>query len=155
MRILVISDTHGDFYSLQKAVEMQRKAEVIIHCGDGEGQAEKLREYYPEKAVYAVRGNCDRCSDLPATEEITIEGKKIFITHGHLYNVKLTYSNIFYAAKEKGADIVCFGHTHIPLEEFHEGTHFLNPGSCHGYNATFGYIDITPKGIITNILKVK
>ena len=36
MRILVVSDTHGDLRSLIKAVDAQRKAEIIVHCGDGE-----------------------------------------------------------------------------------------------------------------------
>ena len=35
MRILVVSDTHGDLRSLIKAVDAQRKAEIIVHCGDG------------------------------------------------------------------------------------------------------------------------
>ena len=34
MRILVVSDTHGDLRSLIKAVDAQRKAEIIVHCGD-------------------------------------------------------------------------------------------------------------------------
>ena len=38
MRILVVSDTHGDLRSLIKAVDAQRKAEIIVHCGDGEEQ---------------------------------------------------------------------------------------------------------------------
>ena len=35
MRILVVSDTHGDLYSLKRALDAQPTAEVIIHCGDG------------------------------------------------------------------------------------------------------------------------
>ena len=35
MRILVLSDTHGDFYSMKKALDAQPNAEAIIHCGDG------------------------------------------------------------------------------------------------------------------------
>ena len=39
MRILVVSDTHGDMFTLRKAVLSQPQAEVIIHCGDGEEQS--------------------------------------------------------------------------------------------------------------------
>lgn len=42
MRILVLSDTHGDFNRMMKAVTEQPTAEVIIHCGDGEEQVEYL-----------------------------------------------------------------------------------------------------------------
>ena len=80
-------------------------------------------------------------------------GKKIFITHGHLYNVKYTLNNLYYAAREKNADIVCFGHTHNPMSEYVDGLYVLNPGSCHGYGASYAYIDVTPQGIMTNILK--
>lgn len=154
MRILVVSDTHGDTFTLKKAVLSQPSAEVIIHCGDGEDQSNWLKENFPEKMVIAVKGNCDWCSNLPATEEITLEGKKIFITHGHLYNVKYTLTNLYFTAKEKNADIVCFGHTHNAISEYSDGLYILNPGSCHGYDASYAYIDITPQGIITNIIKV-
>ena len=43
MRILVLSDTHGDFNRMMKAVTEQPTAEVIIHCGDGEEQVEYLK----------------------------------------------------------------------------------------------------------------
>ena len=153
MRILVVSDTHGDMFTLRKAVLSQPQAEVIIHCGDGEEQSVWLKQNFPDKMVIAVKGNCDWCSSLPDCEEITIEGKKIFITHGHLYNVKYTLNNLYYAAREKNADIVCFGHTHNPMSEYVDGLYVLNPGSCHGYGASYAYIDVTPQGIMTNILK--
>ena len=35
MRILVVSDSHGDYRSLKKAIAAQPTAEVIVHCGDG------------------------------------------------------------------------------------------------------------------------
>ncbi len=155
MRILVTSDTHGDFYSLKKAVDEQRSAEIIIHCGDSKDEVDKLRMLYPNKAVYAVRGNCDFGSMLNYVETITVEGKKIFITHGHLYNVKYTLYNLCCAAREIGADIVVFGHTHNAICEYDDGLHILNPGSLSGYYASYAYIDITDKGIITNIVKLK
>ncbi|MCH5300063.1 MAG: metallophosphoesterase [Ruminococcus sp.] len=154
MRILVVSDTHGDLYSLQKAVMRQPTAEVVIHCGDGEEQAQWIRDNFKDKMVISVKGNCDWGSSLNAIEEITLEGKKILITHGHLFNAKLTLQNLYYEAKDKKADILCFGHTHIPKEIYEDGIYMFNPGSCCGYNATYGYIDITPQGIVTNILKV-
>ena len=46
MRILVVSDTHGDLRSLIKAVDAQRKAEIIVHCGDGEEQQRFLKDNY-------------------------------------------------------------------------------------------------------------
>lgn len=155
MRILVVSDTHGDYLSFKTAVETQRSADVIIHCGDSQGEIDDIKLQFPNKAIIAVKGNCDFSSSLPTVETITIENKKLFITHGHLYNAKYTLYNLCCAAKEAGADILLFGHTHNALTEYDDGLYIVNPGSLHGYNASYAYIDITDKGIMTNIVKLK
>ena len=156
MRILVVSDTHGDLYTLMKVVRSQPTAEIIIHCGDGEEQAEELRMTFPDKKIVAVRGNCDWGSMLPPTETLRINGKTIFITHGHLYKVKMTIYNLVCAAREQKADIVVFGHTHNAMTDYDDGLYIMNPGSCHGYGASYGYIDITDKGdIVTNTVKIQ
>ena len=49
MRILVLSDTHGDFSSMLRAIDAQPNAEVIIHCGDGKAQIDTLIEIMPSK----------------------------------------------------------------------------------------------------------
>lgn len=155
MRILVVSDTHGDFYSFKKAVEEQKSADVIIHCGDSRDELDEMKMYYPNKAFITVKGNCDLGSTLPLVEERVIEGKKIFVTHGHAYNVKFTLYNLCCAAREAKADIVIYGHTHNALAEYDDGLYILNPGSLNGYNASYAFIDITEKGIMTNIVKLK
>ena len=155
MRILVVSDTHGDFYSFKKAIEAQRSAEIIIHCGDSRDELDNIRMLYPNKAIIAVKGNCDFSSMLPSVEERVIEGKKLFVTHGHLYNAKMTLYPLCCAAREAKADIVLFGHTHNAIAEYDDGLYILNPGSLSGYNASYAYIDITEKGIMTNIVKLK
>ena len=155
MRILVLSDTHGDFYSMKKALDAQPNAEAIIHCGDGGEQFEYIKQTCAAKTVVGVRGNCDLRSKLQPVEITEIGGKKIFVTHGHLYNAKYTIMDLIYAAKEQGADILLFGHTHMPMTDCYEGLHIMNPGSCAGYFASYGYIDITEKGdIVTNIVKL-
>ena len=49
MRILVVSDTHGDYDTLRRVVIAQPKAEVVIHLGDGEEQSAQLVTDFPEK----------------------------------------------------------------------------------------------------------
>lgn len=155
MRIIVVSDTHGDLHAFLKAVESQKTADVIIHCGDSKDEVDEIKLRYKDKAIVAVKGNCDFGSTLPNTETITLEGKKLFVTHGHLYNAKMTMYNLECAGRECGADIVLFGHTHRAYNEYHDGMYMLNPGSLSGYNATYAYIDITESGIMTNIVKLK
>lgn len=155
MRILVVSDTHGDIRTLQRVVMSQPTAEVVVHCGDGADEAAQLKTMFPDKMIVSVRGNCDFCCTEPTKEVFTVAGKKLFITHGHLYGVKGGLYTLSCAAREEGADIVLFGHTHIPTEVYDDGLYMLNPGSLRGYEASYGYVDITPSGVITNTVRVK
>ncbi len=155
MRILVVSDTHGNFRNFKKAVDDHKSADVIIHCGDSRGEIEEIKMYYPNKAYVTVKGNCDLGSMLPLEEIRVFENKKLFITHGHLYNVKMSLYPICCKAREENADIVIFGHTHNALCEYDDGLYILNPGSLGGYGASYALIDITEQGIMTNIVKLK
>ncbi len=155
MRILVVSDSHSDEYSLMRAIRSQPTAEIVVHCGDGADEASRIRENFPDKMVISVKGNCDFCSSAPISETFSAEGVKFFVTHGHAYNVKSTLYNLFCAAKEQEAQVVLFGHTHNPLAIYDDGLYMLNPGSLRGYGGTYGYVDVTPKGIVTNIVELK
>lgn len=154
MRILVVSDTHRDPYALEQAVLRQPNAEVVIHLGDGADDVDLIRAKFPEKTFLQVRGNCDWGTDLPLEREITLEGKKLLFTHGHIYNVKYGLYNLCCVARDKKADIVLFGHTHQALTEYEDGLYMMNPGSLHGGFGTYGIIDLTPAGIVTNILRI-
>ncbi len=150
----MVSDTHKDEYSLRKAILEQPKAEVVIHLGDGEDEAQSMKESFPEKMFLMVRGNCDWGSTLPAVGEITLAGKRIFYTHGYSYNVKYGLSEVISAARSHKADILLFGHTHQAICDFEDGLHIMNPGSLFGSNGTYGIIDITDAGIVTNLIKI-
>jgi putative phosphoesterase len=156
MRILVVSDTLGDLRTLLQIVKSQPTAEIIIHCGDGNEEAQYIKDSYRDKMVVAVKGNCDWMCDAPSKEIIKVLGKKIFITHGHLYNAKFGLYNMVCAAREEEADVLLFGHTHNAMTEYDDGLYMMNPGTCRGYGASYGYIDITEKGeIFTNIVPIK
>ena len=59
MRLLVVSDSHGDSYALYRAIQQQPAAQVVIHLGDGENDMEQAMGLCGEKRVICVRGNCD------------------------------------------------------------------------------------------------
>ena len=158
MRILVVSDTHGRWSRLSSAVLAQPKAEVVIHLGDGEGDLENVRYEFPDKMMTGVSGNCDFMSRQDAIATLTLEGKRIFFTHGHIYNVKYGYQRVIEAARQREADICLFGHTHVPVAEYHDGLYLMNPGSLgqpYDGTPTYGIIDIVPAGIVTNIVKMR
>lgn len=159
MRILVVSDTHKNVSNLRTILLAQPSAEAVIHLGDGEDDVALLKPSFPEKMFLQVRGNCDWGSNLPYSGVYTAEGVNIFYTHGHVYNVKGGLYQAVCAAREQKAQVLLFGHTHHALTDFEDGLHIMNPGSA-GMGSpsdapSYGTLDITPQGIVTNIIKLR
>ena len=125
-KVLVVSDSHG----LTKELEVLRErhlneVDLMIHCGD----SELVPDNKAMSGYLTVMGNCDFGGGYPLETTTEIAGRKFFITHGHKYSVKTSLMNLKYKAAEVGADIACFGHSHILGAEVIGGTLFLNPGS--------------------------
>ena len=59
------------------------------------------------------------------------------------------------AARERKAQVALFGHTHHALEEYDDGLYLLNPGSLNSWEPSYGTVDITPQGIVTNVVKLR
>jgi putative phosphoesterase len=150
MKILVFSDSHGRFHGMRRALLMHPDAEVVFFLGDGVSDLGDLTEELSGRAVIAVKGNNDWSSPYPISQEITLDGKKIFLTHGHAYQAKYGTETLFQAAQSRGASLVCFGHTHQPLSVYQDGIYLFNPGSVT-YSGTYGLIDLVPSGIMTSI----
>lgn len=149
-----MSDTHGDFFNLKKAIDAQPQADVVIHLGDGELELDDMRSLYRSKMFFNVRGNCDFCSSAQDSLIREFDSKRIFATHGHLYGVKYSPETLIKHSFEEKVDILLFGHTHNAFEQYHDGLYILNPGSLKGLNGTYGLIDINSLGIMTNIIKI-
>ena len=127
-KALVVSDTHGNNENLHKILKMHPEAECLIHCGDVEGGEDDIR-CRVRKNLYLVAGNCDYFNGLPRELEETVFGHKIFITHGHLYNVNLSTEELRREAESRGCDIAFFGHTHRPTISYSKDCTVVNPGS--------------------------
>ena len=72
MRIIVLSDTHGNPKVLETILARHADADACIHLGDGEGDVKLFLSCHPEweSKFYAVRGNCDFNSSLPISRTI-------------------------------------------------------------------------------------
>lgn len=79
MKVLVISDTHGNHDNLDQVLKQERPYAQIIHLGDIEGDEDYLQAA-AGCPVHAVRGNNDFWSKLPGESIFEIEGQQIFIT---------------------------------------------------------------------------
>lgn len=126
MKVLIVSDSHGLTAELEKLMGNYRdEVDFFIHCGDSELEAD-------DRAIHsfvAVRGNCDLDERFPEEIVMKIDDRTLFITHGHRHSVKTNLMVLSYRAKEVGADIACFGHSHQLGAEMVNGTLFINPGS--------------------------
>lgn len=140
MIILVVSDTHGDKESLLRAVS-DESPELILHLGDHWGDCKPVREVFPNIPLRAVRGNCDRPGEAE-TDEFVVEGKRIFMAHGHQYGVKYQLGDIVNNAMLRCADILLFGHTHRTFLSEQDGLTIMNPGSLGASEHTYGLITI-------------
>ncbi len=150
MKILVVSDTHGDYNSFYNLVRMQNNAEVVIFLGDGMEEFDEIKGQFSDKMFISVKGNNDWSTPAPLCDERVIEGKRIFMTHGHAYGVKHGLCGIVQEGHKRNADIVLFGHTHEAYEGYKEGMYILNPGSLHKYTSSYGVIEIKNGQILTN-----
>ena len=110
MKVLIVSDTHGQDENLEETVLREAPFDYLIHCGDVEGR-EIFIEALAECPCTIVAGNNDFFTDLPYDEEVTLEDKLV--------------EN----AQAKGCKIAMYGHTHMPLIENEDGILVINPGS--------------------------
>ena len=127
MKVLVVSDTHKKNDEYFKLVE-RHKPDLVIHCGDAEGSEYALTEAV-DCPVQIVLGNNDFFSYLPREVELTLEGFKIWVTHGHNYYVSMGTELLKREALARGKDIVLFGHTHRPVVDKGGSVIAVNPGS--------------------------
>lgn len=143
MKVLVISDIHGSSYYAEKIKEIVAKEnpDKIILLGDlyYHGPRNDLtQEYAPMKVaeilnslkdkLLVVKGNCDAevdemISDFKFEDHLLLDinGKKIYFTHGHRYNIEVIPYEDF--------EVLIYGHIHQGFIQEKEGYLFANPGS--------------------------
>ena len=110
MRIGVFSDSHGDISYARRFFDRLAPLDCIFHLGDYASDGEKLSKLFG-CPLYAVRGNCDYRSGEPLERQVDLGGKRFLLLHGHQY---YSYSSLLYRGEEVHADMVLYGHTHMP-----------------------------------------
>ena len=178
----VIADTHipDRVPELQTQVIQtfrEKCVSTILHAGDVSVPRvlEQLREVAP---VYAVRGNRDifYLRELPMRVELTIEGVSIGMAHGHGNFTRYTIDKMQRAVSGRyvekylrrmllafpDADVIVFGHLHVPCSFQFRGKLLFNPGSTsypwpRSYPGTFGLLYLeegkAPRGEIIELDK--
>ena len=131
MKLFIVSDSHGDLYTLGAILSRAEGFDMIVHLGDGAEDLLCMREYTDGKQLVIVRGNCDSpAQKRPETETFTVDDVTVFACHGHRFGVKYDLTRLSLAAAQRSAKLCLFGHTHVAFEETQNGVLFLNPGSA-------------------------
>ena len=125
MRVGVISDTHGVFHP--RVAEVFAGVDHIIHAGDVGGE-EILRALRRIAPVTHVDGNVDDGSGYNVAR-VTLGGVRFLVTH-ILPRPSEPEAHVVEALKRESADVVVFGHSHLPHDEVVGGIRYFNPASA-------------------------
>ncbi|MGN0995903.1 MAG: metallophosphoesterase family protein [Candidatus Ventricola sp.] len=146
-RVGIFSDSHGDCRALDELLLQMGHIDAACFLGDIARDAahleERLSQLPHQPPLYAVRGNNDFACALPDERLAELGGVRIYMTHGHLITSPMALAC---RAKECGAMVALFGHTHAPLCDYALGVLLLNPGSagnaCRGGRARASVLEI-------------
>ncbi|WP_289032783.1 metallophosphoesterase family protein [uncultured Arsenicicoccus sp.] len=133
-RLLVVADTHAPrrWKSLPpRLVPLLEGADLVLHAGDVCVPAvlDELSAFAP---VRVVLGNNDGPEvaawggGVPETLSLEVDGVRLAMIHdagprqGRGRRMRRRFPE---------ADVVVYGHSHIPMDLVEDGTHLFNPGS--------------------------
>src|ERR1700712_1530284 len=132
MRVAVLSDTHAPRFWKRcppAVADQLRTAELILHAGDvcPPSVRDEFAQFAPVRAVLGNNDGGDVAAwGVPETQEFQLDGLSVAMIHdsgarnGRLARLR---------KRVPAADLVIFGHSHIPWDEFGAGLRILNPGS--------------------------
>ena len=137
MKIGVISDTHDQRTRILQAIDVFNNAKVdfVVHCGDWVAPFSAAQFKALKCPIKGVFGNNDGDHKMHRERngsfieyydekmELSVGGRKIFVTHGHLPQL------VENALKPGKYDAVFSGHTHIAHVKTEGKTLWLNPGT--------------------------
>jgi uncharacterized protein len=128
LKVLVVSDSHGNTAKLGGIIRKEKPFDYLIHCGDGAGDLFHI-DVPTGAAVVRVCGNVDLARGVDAERLVVlpIGPLTVMVTHGDQFRVNAEYAAIEREGRTRSADIVLFGHTH---SAYHGGKKpvLFNPG---------------------------
>lgn len=143
--IIVASDTHGKTHYLPLLRKAYPRA-LLLHCGDLEDDP------FNAPGWIFVRGNNDWNGNIPDERVIPVGGHKIYMTHSHFFPYRRREERMAATAREKGCDIVLYGHTHVGAITEIDHVLLVNPGSMFlprdGKDPSFARIVIEDDGSV-------
>ena len=137
MRILLVSDSHGNYQALDRLAKMYPNMDVYLHAGDSE------QDEFSIMPFVSVRGNCDHYYDFPNYLVIPSPKGNIYVQHTPFASKDVL--------NKHNAKIVIHGHTHYRRNEIKNGILFINPGAISyardKYDGSYAIIEINENKI--------
>jgi len=129
VKIVVVSDTHRSVELAEQVIRDAGPLDLLIHLGDYLEDGVELAQRLGV-AFYGVRGDNDFS---PGKAELVLElsGVRLFLVHGHSYNIDEGLEALYNEARAREAQVVLFGHSHRPGIFSREGIYMLNPGNLY------------------------
>ena len=147
MKFVIISDTHGRADLVSEVLRIHRVRDGVLFLGDGIKDVSAERCTEGGSLFAGVKGNCDPYSfgfadtEYPYERIFSAGEYTISMMHGHTRSVKSGLDEAICYSARQGANVLLYGHTHIPFEKYYpEGTNIggfvlmrdmyvFNPGS--------------------------
>ena len=143
-KILVLSDSHAGLSFMRHCIN-KVKPDAIVHLGDYYDDGQTIAEEFSHIPFHAVPGNCDKYRLLRSVPEVLcydVCGVRLFMTHGHKHNVKITTGLLLADAARNDAAAALYGHTHsAECRLLPDGMWLLNPGACGSFGGSAGVIE--------------
>lgn len=152
MKILVLSDSHGEMRYMEQAV-FAETPDYIVHLGDKQRDGEALQKKFCRIPYIGVPGNCDFAGTEESVLVCELGGIRFLITHGHVHAVKYGLLRLGLAAAEAGASVALYGHTHRAAHDMFEAVHLFNPGAAGGGEPSYGVVEIIDGSLVCRIVK--
>jgi len=125
LRIGLIADTHGVVHP--RVPELFSNVDHIIHAGDV-GGAHVLHALRALAPLTYVDGNNDNATGEDVLR-FEIGGIRVLLTH-ILPRVTKLAPRVAFSLRKEPADLVLFGHSHLPHNERSGSVTFFNPASA-------------------------
>ena len=162
MKLLVATDIHGSAYFAERVVQKFKEsdAELLVLLGDVYNHGPRNpfpKDYAPMKVaellnsvsdrILAIQGNCDSevdgmISDFTFVKHnvLPLGGRKLFLTHGHVYNK----DNLPPLAC---GDVMLYGHFHVNEVSVVNGVYCVNLSSASLPKDVSSYALVDEKGV--------
>jgi len=160
-KLLVFSDTHGSISALKTVMNWAKdrlppKDTICCAAFLGDGIAD-LSRAADETGFYCdwnvVSGNNDYRTSVPEAAVFDFCDYRFYMCHGHRHSLYGGYHSLVTAAKNSQANVVLYGHTHVPSRATIDSILLINPGSVgrprSRVGASFAVIECTPNEQLT------